>query len=93
MLFERAEITTAEGKAEDFAAMMAAQGLPLLSGLPGVNSVRLGQGVEHPDKFMLLIHWQTMDDHIAFTKAEIFQTFLQLVGPYSVGGAMEHFVF
>ena len=93
MLFERAEMLIAEGRADEFAAMMADKGLPLLSGLPGANSVQMGKGVEDPNKFMLLINWNTMEDHTAFTKSESFPVFLGLVQPFSVGGNMEHFQF
>lgn len=93
MLFERAEMLIAPGKAEDFQAMMECEGLPLLAALPGANSVKMGRGVENPDKFMLLLNWNTMDDHTAFTKSPSFPVFLSLMQPYSVGGGMEHFEF
>ncbi len=93
MLVERSEMIIAPGRAEEFEAMMLAEGIPLLSALPGADSAKIGRGVENRDKFILLINWRTMEDHIAFTKAESFPTFLALVSPFSVGGNMEHFTF
>lgn len=93
MLFERAEMLIAPGKADEFAQAMADKGLPLLQALPGADSVQLGRGVEDPQKFMLLINWRAMEDHVAFTKSEHFPVFLGIVQPFSVGGSMEHFEF
>lgn len=92
MLLERSELTITKGLEEEFAAAMAERGTPLLAALPGVESVSLGRGVENPQKFLLLIEWETMDAHTAFTKAPTFPAFLEIIRPYSQGGAMEHFV-
>jgi heme-degrading monooxygenase HmoA len=91
MLVERAELLIKEGSEDAFAAAMANRGVALLSGLDGASSVRLGRGVENPSKFMLLITWETMDAHVAFTKDPLFLEFRELIGPFSAGGAMEHF--
>lgn len=91
MLVERAEMLIKEGLEEDFAAVMADRGTPLLTCLKGVKSVSLGRGVENPDKFMLLIEWETMDAHIAFTKDPKFAEFKALLSPFAKGGSMEHF--
>ena len=91
MLVERAEMLIKEGSEEDFATVMADRGTPLLAGLEGVKSVKLGRGVENPDKFMLLVEWETMDAHIAFTKNPKFTEFRALLSPFTRGGSMEHF--
>lgn len=91
MLVERAELLIKEGSEDAFAAAMAERGLALLSGLDGASNVRLGRGVESPSKFMLLITWETMNAHTAFTKNPLFLEFRDLIGPFSASGAMEHF--
>jgi heme-degrading monooxygenase HmoA len=91
VLVERSELLIKEGMEIEFAAVMDERGLPLLAGLPGVNSVKLGRGVENPSKFMLLIEWEAMDAHVAFTKNPAYGEFRQMLGPFSKGGAMEHF--
>jgi heme-degrading monooxygenase HmoA len=91
VLVERSELLIKEGMEVEFAAVMDERGLPLLAGLPGVNSVKLGRGVENPSKFMLLIEWEAMDAHVAFTKNPAYGEFRQMLGPFSKGGAMEHF--
>ena len=91
MLLERAELQIKQGLEEQFAAAMDERGKKLLAGVPGVKSVKLGRGVENPDKFMLLVEWDSMDAHTAFTKNPACIAFRELVGPFSKGGAMEHF--
>ena len=91
MLVERAELQIREGMEQEFSAAMADRGLPMLRKVPGVSSVQMGRGVEHPQKFMLLVHWDSMDSHIAFTKSAAMSELRSLFGPYSTGGAMEHF--
>ena len=91
MLVERAELLIKDGCADAFATAMARRGLPLLSDLDGTSDVRLGRGVENPRKFMLLITWATMDAHIAFANDPLSQEFRDLIGPFVIGGGMEHF--
>lgn len=91
MLLERSELLIKEGMEEKFEAAMNERGVGLLSAVPGVQSVQLGRGVEHPDKFMLLVAWETMDAHIAYGKSPASTELRALIGPFSKGGAMEHF--
>jgi heme-degrading monooxygenase HmoA len=91
MLLERAEIQIKEGQEEGFSAAMKQQGLSMLASVAGVISVSMGQGVENPGKFMLLVEWESMDAHLAFNKAPVFSEFRALIGRFSKGGSMEHF--
>jgi heme-degrading monooxygenase HmoA len=91
MLLERAEFMIREGAEDGFWTVMRERGLPILSGVPGVLTVSLGQGVESPRKFLLLVEWTSLEAHTAFTAMPVFAEFRSLFGPYSVGGAMEHF--
>ena len=91
MLIERAEILIKEGSESEFASAMKERGIPLLASVPGVKSVYMGRGVENPNKFMLLVEWESMEAHAAFTKSAVFGPFREVIGPHSKGGAMEHF--
>jgi len=91
MLLERAEMIAKEGSEDAFDAALADRGVAILRAVPGVKSVQCGRGVENPDKFMLLVEWDAMDAHVAFTKSAAFGAFRELVMPFSKGGAMEHF--
>lgn len=91
MLLERAELQIREGMEQEFSAAMATSGLSLLASVPGVRSVRMGRGVENPQKFMLLVEWATMDSHTSFKSSPTMIEFRALLKPFSIGGAMEHF--
>ena len=91
MLVERAELLIKDGRADGFAAAMARRGVPLLASVAGTSEVRLGRGVENPRKFLLLITWATMEAHMAFANDPLSQEFRDLIGPFVIGGGMEHF--
>lgn len=91
MLLERAELQIREGLEQEFSAAMTKSGLALLASVPGVKSVQLGRGVENPQKFMLLVEWDSLDSHTAFKGTPAMVEFRALVKPFSTGGAMEHF--
>ena len=91
MLYERAEVLVKDGLEEEFLAAMNERGLAILSSTEGVESVRLGRGVENPDKFMLLVHWRSMEDHLAFRDSPGNAQIRELIGGFSKGGGMEHF--
>jgi heme-degrading monooxygenase HmoA len=91
MLVERSELTVREGGADGFVAAMKETGLALLGGVAGVRSVKIGQGVENPGKFILLVEWESIDAHANYSKIPTSQEFRALIGPFLQGGAMEHF--
>ena len=91
MLIERSEMATTEAQGDAFAATLADKAVPLLKALPGVKMVTLGRGLEHPEKFMLLVEWDKMDDHIAFTKNPRYPELLAIIQPFAISGVMEHF--
>lgn len=91
VLVERSELTVAEGKEDAFTAAMRETGTALLRRVDGVKSVQVGRGIENPQKFMLLVEWESMDAHSAYSQTPASQQFRALVGPLVQGGAMEHF--
>jgi heme-degrading monooxygenase HmoA len=91
MLVERSELTVAEGKEDAFTAAMKETGTALLRGVEGVKSVQVGRGIENPQKFILLVEWESMDAHTAYSQTLASQEFRALVGPLVQGGTMEHF--
>lgn len=91
MVLERAELVIREGAEEEFAAAMRARGVPILESFEGVRSVSLGRGIEDPRKFLLLVEWDSVEAHTAFSQADVHPKFLEAIVPYSEGGAVEHF--
>ncbi|MCE7796835.1 antibiotic biosynthesis monooxygenase [Sphingobium sufflavum] len=92
MLVERSYLHIRDGLVDEFLGVLADKAGPLLRALPGANAVSFGPGLENPTKVILLIEWEDMDAHIAFTKAPEMAEFRALLAPYTVGGEMEHFL-
>ena len=92
MLVEHSHLSIHEGREDAFVNTMNAVGIPLLLAVNGVRTVRMGRSVEQPDRFILLVEWESMDAHIAFTKAPAFPDFRSIVSPFAKGGGMEHFL-
>jgi len=91
MPLERAELVIREGAEYEFAAAMGEHGVPLLKSVPGVRSVSFGRGIENPNKFMLLVDWESMAAHAAYNKSPASPALREIIRPYSIGGSMEHF--
>lgn len=92
MVVERAELPIKEGQMEEFARMMRDEGLPILAAADGCHAAEGGVGVESPDKFLLLLRWDSVEHHTEFTKTDEFARFRELIGPHFAGPpSMEHY--
>ena len=86
---ERAEIPITDPTG--FARVLP-DALPLIRQAPGCLSVRALRGVEAPETYLLLIEWETVEDHTTFTGTEQFERFVGLVRGYFAGpSSMGHF--
>ena len=92
MFVERAEFPVISDRTTEFVTVMKSEGKAVLTAAPSCISVRFGRGVETPDVFILLIEWDSVESHIAFTKTSSFDTFKVLAGPFFAGPSnMAHF--
>ncbi|HEV3367793.1 MAG TPA: antibiotic biosynthesis monooxygenase [Acidimicrobiales bacterium] len=82
MVLEHALITIRPGTADDFEkALMRARSI--IAGSPGFISLDLRRGVEAPDHYLLLVEWETIDDHlVGFRQSEAFSEWRAAIGPY-----------
>jgi heme-degrading monooxygenase HmoA len=91
MVIERVELSIVPGRETEFEAAME-RGRSLLAGASGCASVSLARCVERPSRYLLLLRWNSVDHHIAFTKTPEFLAFRDLAGPFfAERPAMEHF--
>ncbi|WP_033340316.1 antibiotic biosynthesis monooxygenase family protein [Catenuloplanes japonicus] len=92
MVLEVALIDIQPGREDDFAAAYA-KGHPILAGAPGCRSVRMTRGIETPDRFVLLVEWDSVDAHEQnFRATDRFQQWRALIGPFFAGPPrVEHF--
>ncbi|MBF6556049.1 MAG: antibiotic biosynthesis monooxygenase [Acidimicrobiales bacterium] len=82
MVLEHALITIRPGTADDFEkALMQARSV--IAASPGFISLELRRGVEAPDYYLLLVEWETIDDHlVGFRQSEAFPEWRAAIGPY-----------
>ncbi len=85
MLLEHACIRVRAGSAADFeSAMTEARGV--IASSPGFASFSLRRGVESPDTYLLLVGWESLDDHlVGFRESEAFTRWRALIGQYFDG--------
>jgi heme-degrading monooxygenase HmoA len=91
-ILERAIFAIKPGQAGDFEAAFA-QAAPLIRAAKGCRSAQLRRGVENPDSFILLVEWETLEDHmVGFRESAVFGEWRAILGPYFAGPpAVEHY--
>jgi heme-degrading monooxygenase HmoA len=81
VILERALITVKPGQAEAF-KLAFAKARPHIEGSNGCRKVEMRQGIEHPDDFLLLVWWDTLEDHnIGFRESPAFTEWRAILGP------------
>ncbi len=93
MVLEHTLISVRPGSEEAFeAALLEAR--RIISASPGFRSLELHRGVESPDRFLLLVEWETLEDHVVgFRESEAFAAWRALIGPYFASPpVVDHFV-
>ena len=81
MILERALISVKPGQAEAFKQAFA-KARPHIEGSKGCRKVEMRQGIEHPDDFLLLVWWDTLEDHnIGFRESPAFTEWRAILGP------------
>ncbi|PRY04420.1 antibiotic biosynthesis monooxygenase [Paraburkholderia sp. BL25I1N1] len=82
MVFEIAQIEIVAGKAEEFEAGVS-QAIPLFMRARGCNGVKLHRTIEHSGRYLLVVEWTTVEDHMVhFRASSDFQEWRRLVGPF-----------
>ncbi len=93
MVLEHTLISVRPGSQGAFeAALLEAR--QIISASPGFRSLELHRGVESSDQFLLLVEWETLEDHVVgFRGSEAFTAWRAIIGPYFASPpVMEHFV-
>ena len=82
MIHEIAEIEVMPGHEADFEAAVA-KAAPHFQAARGCRSLALNRSVEHPQKYRLVVGWDTIEDHMVhFRESEAFQAWRGLAGPH-----------
>jgi heme-degrading monooxygenase HmoA len=82
MVLEHAVITLKPGTADRFEAALG-EARAVIAASHGFRSLALHRGIEAPDRYVLLVEWETLDDHvIGFRESDAFIEWRALIGPY-----------
>ncbi len=81
-VLEHAFVYVAEADAAAFEAAFAEAEL-VISRSPGFGWLELHRGVERPGVYLLLVAWDSLDDHlVGFRGSDRFTRWRELIGPY-----------
>ena len=91
-ILERAIFALKPGTADQFAAAYA-KARKLIEASPGCRKAEMRRGIESPDSFILLVHWDKVDDHMkGFRESPAFAEWRALLSPFfAAPPAMEHY--
>jgi heme-degrading monooxygenase HmoA len=82
MVLEHALIDIRPGTGEAFEAALA-EARRVIAASPGFVSLRLHRGIETPDRYLLLVEWDTLDAHVVgFRESDAFAAWRALIGPF-----------
>jgi heme-degrading monooxygenase HmoA len=65
----------------------------VISKARGYRGFKVNKGVEHPDRYVLMIFWETLEDHtVHFRQSPAFAEWRAIVGPFFASPPqVEHF--
>lgn len=65
----------------------------VISQARGYRGFKVNKGVEHPDRYILMIFWETLEDHtVHFRQSPAFAEWRAIVGPFfAAPPQVEHF--
>jgi quinol monooxygenase YgiN len=82
MIAEIAQISVKPGQENEFEAGVA-KAVPVFLRAKGCHGVRLERSIEQPSRYLLVVQWETVDDHmVTFRSSDDFQEWRKLVGHY-----------
>jgi heme-degrading monooxygenase HmoA len=93
MILEIADFRIHPGQQAEFEAAIAQGIATVLSTSPGFISAKVERGIESPERYVLLIEWQALEDHtVGFRGGPLFPAWRAIVGPFfAAPPSVEHF--
>ena len=80
---ELADIRIPTGKQAEFGAATVKGVETVASKAKGVRGYKINQGIESPERYVLMIFWDTLEDHtVDFRGSAAFAEWRAIVGPY-----------
>jgi heme-degrading monooxygenase HmoA len=93
MILEIADVRVDPGRGADFEAAVKLGVDTVIAYSKGFSGYKLNRSVETPGRYVLMIYWQTLEDHtIGFRGGNAFTAWRAIVGPFFVSPpVVEHF--
>lgn len=93
MILEIADIRIQAGKNAAFEQAVTQGIQSVIAKAKGYRSFSLHSGIESPQRYVLQIHWDTLEDHtVGFRGSDLFTQWRAIVGPFFDGPpTVEHF--
>ena len=93
MILEIADIRITPGRAAEFAQEIKRGAESVIAKAKGFAGYKVNHSIESPDRFVLMIYWQTLEDHtVGFRQSPAFQEWRAIVGPFFAAPPLvEHF--
>ena len=93
MILEVADIRIAPGQQEAFDEAIQRGLTTVVSQAKGFAGWKVNKGIESPERYLLMIFWQTLEDHtVGFRQGPLFAQWRAIVGPFfAQPPQVEHF--
>lgn len=93
MILEVADIRIAPGQQAAFDEAIQRALSTVVSQAKGMRGYKVNKGVESPERYVLQIFWDTLEDHtVGFRQGPLFAQWRAIVGPFfAAPPVVEHF--
>jgi len=83
MVTEIAQVEIISDRVLEFESAMKVAVSTVLSTCHGYMDFELLRGVERPNTYTFIIHWESLDDHlVGFRESTLFTQWRELIGPF-----------
>jgi heme-degrading monooxygenase HmoA len=93
MILEVADIRIAPGQQAAFDEAIQRGLTTVISQAKGFRGWKVNHSIESPDRYVLMIYWDTVDDHmVGFRQGPLFAQWRAIIGPFfAQPPVVEHF--
>ena len=93
MILEIADIRIAPGQQAAFETAIQQGVATVASRAPGFRGFKINKGVESPERYILMIYWDTLENHtVDFRQGPLFAQWRAIVAPFfAAPPVVEHF--
>jgi heme-degrading monooxygenase HmoA len=93
MILEIADIRVTPGREAEFETAIQRGLTEVIAHAQGFRGFEVHKGVESPDRFVMMISWDTLEDHtVHFRGGPLFAQWRAIVGPFfAAPPQVEHF--